>query len=236
VRTVSLIAANFLREHRWPVLILFAWIVLTAAATADFGRSRAVPADVDFYVEQQAMYICVFSAFLAADAIHSERKSRRILLLLSKAVSRGQYLLAVILGTWTMAIAYALLFGICGVWLTAQAVLPSAGLWPMVALVIAGSLVAATVAMCFSTFLNPYVATAFTVVLFALPGVMHAQRYAWSAWLPGFPILLEFVRFSFRSGWTVDFRTVVAAVLQSAVFGAAAAAVFNRRDVAIPVE
>ena len=64
VRPVSLIAANFLREHRWPVLILFAWIVLGAAATGDFGRSRPVSEDVVFYCQQQAMYICVFSAFL----------------------------------------------------------------------------------------------------------------------------------------------------------------------------
>ena len=39
MRAVSLIAANFLREHRWPVLILFVWIVLTAAAAGDFGRA-----------------------------------------------------------------------------------------------------------------------------------------------------------------------------------------------------
>ena len=126
MKPVLLIAANFLREHRWPVLILFAWIVLTALAAGGFGRDRVAPDDVVFYVQQQAVYICVFSAFLAAGAIHNERKSRRILLVLSKAMSRGQYLLAVILGTWAVALAYALLFGLCGIWLTARAALPSA--------------------------------------------------------------------------------------------------------------
>ena len=98
MRQVSLIAANFLREHRWPVLILFGWIFFMAAATGDFGRGRPVNEDVLFYCQQQAMYICVFSAFLAADAIHNERKTRRILLVLSKAIGRGTYLLAVVLG------------------------------------------------------------------------------------------------------------------------------------------
>src|SRR5581483_10862091 len=105
---------------------------LVALASADFGRSRAVVADVVFYVQQQAVYICVFSSFLAADAIHSERRSRRILLVLSKAVSRAEYLLAIFLATWTMAIAYSLFFGLCSVWLTARAELSSAPIWPMV--------------------------------------------------------------------------------------------------------
>src|SRR5215467_12168092 len=125
MRAILLIAANFLREHRWPVLILFAWILLTAFGAAGFGRDRVVPDDVVFYVQQQAVYICIFSAFLAADAIHNERKSRRILLVLSKAISRGEYLLAIIVGSAAIAIAYAFVFGLCGVWLTARAALPS---------------------------------------------------------------------------------------------------------------
>ena len=236
MRQVSLIAANFLREHRWPVLILFAWIVLVAAATGDFGRSRPVNEDVIFYCQQQAMYICVFSAFLAADAIHNERKSRRILLVLSKAISRGEYLLAVILGTSTMAIAYALLFGLCGVWLTARAALPNGQLWSIVILVMAGSVIAATVAMFFSTFLNPYVATAMTVLVFCAPGIFRLQRHAWSLWLPGLPILVDFLRFSFRSDWTVNWFAGVIAILEAVLFWVLAAAVFNRRDIAVPVE
>jgi ABC-type transport system involved in multi-copper enzyme maturation permease subunit len=236
VRQISLIAANFLREHRWPVLILFAWIFLMAAASGDFGRSRPVNEDVLFYCQQQAMYICVFSAFLAADAIHNERKSRRILLVLSKAVSRGKYLLAVVLGTCTMSVAYALVFALCGIWLTARAALPNGQLWSLVILVMAGSVIAATVAMFFSTFLNPYVATALTVVFFCAPGLLGAQRHAWSIWLPGLPILADFLRFSFRPDWTINWFAAIIAILQAVFFWVVAAAVFNRRDIAVPVE
>jgi ABC-type transport system involved in multi-copper enzyme maturation permease subunit len=236
VKAVLLIAANFLREHRWPVIILFAWIVLTALAAGGFGRNRVVADDVVFYVQQQAVYICVFSAFLAAGAIHNERKSRRILLVLSKAISRGQYLLAVILGTWAVSFAYALLFGLCGVWLTARATLPSGGVWSIATLVIAGSLIAATVAMFFSTFLNPYVATALALGLFCAPGMLHAQRHSWFLLLPGLPILLEVVRFNLRSEWGVNWIVIGIAILQSAFFWLIAAAVFDRRDIAVPVE
>jgi ABC-type transport system involved in multi-copper enzyme maturation permease subunit len=236
MRPVLLIAANFLREHRWPVLILFAWIFLIAAATGDFGKSRPVTEDVVFYCQQQAIYICVFSAFLAADAIHNERKSRRILLVLSKAISRGEYLLAVILGTCVMAVAYALVFGLCGVWLTAKAALPNAQLWSEVLLVIAGSATAATAALFFSTFLNPYVATAMTVGLFCAPGMLHAQRHVWSIWLPGFPILLDFMRFSFHSDGAVNWTAAIIAIVEAGLFWILAAVVFNRRDIAVPVE
>ncbi len=231
-----LIAANFLRQHRWPVLIMFAWIVLTALAAGGFGRDRVVADDVVFYVEQQAIYICVFSAFLAADAIHNERKSRRILLVLSKAVSLWEYLLAILVGTWTMAIAYTLLFGLCGVWLTARATVSSGPIWSMVLLVAAGSALAASVALFFSTFLNPYVAVALTFGFFAAPGLMHAQQHSWSFWFPGLPLLVEVVHFSFRSGWSAGASVMTIAILQSVLFWMLAAVVFNRRDIAVPVE
>ncbi len=236
MKPVLLIAANFLREHRWPVLILFAWIVLTALAAAGFGRDRISSDDVVFYIQQQAVYICVFSAFLAAGAIQNERKSRRILLVLSKAISRGQYLLAIILGTWSVAFAYALLFAICGEWLTARAALPGNGVWPIAILVVAGSLIAATAAMFFSTFLNPYVATALALGLFCAPALAHAQRHPWFLWLPGLPILMDVVRFNFHSQQKVNWMVIGIAILQSVFFWVIGATVFNRRDIAVPVE
>lgn len=236
MKPTALIAINFLREHRWPVLILFAWIVLTALAAGGFGRDRVVPDDVVFYVEQQAIYICVFSAFLAAGALQNERKSRRILLVLAKAITRGEYLLAIILGTSAMAIAYAVMFGLAGVWLTARAALPSSALWSAAVLIVIGSTIAATIAMFFSTFLNPYAATAVTLLLFCAPGALHAQRHAAAVWFPGFPILVNVLRFNFHQQWTVNWAAVIAAVFQSIFFWALAAAIFKRKDVAVPVE
>lgn len=236
MKPIVLIAANFLREHRWPVLLLFAWIVLMALAAADFSRERTVPDDVLFYLVQQGIFICVFCAFLAAGGIHNDRKSRRILLVLSKAVSRTDYLLALLLGTCAMASAYVLVYGVCGVCLTARAALPGAGLWPLAILVFAGSVLSSTVALFFSTFLNPYVSIAATVLLFAGPGTLHAQRHLWAQWLPGFPILLQLMNFSFSPEWKVNWMLFPVALLQSLLFCMMAAVIFNRRDIAIPVE
>lgn len=233
---ILLIAFNFVRQHRWPVLLLFAWIVLSSVAVADLARGRPVSDDVVFYLQQQSLYICVFTAFLAADAIHSERKSRRILLLLSKAISRGTYLLAVLLATWSLALAYALLCTLCGIWLTARAMLPSGPLWPLFAVVVAGSLISAAVAMFFTTFLNPYLATGCTLVLFCFPAALHAYRYHAAVWLPGFSLLVQMLRFSFRPGWSANWTGILAALAESALFWAMASAIFERRDIAVPLE
>ena len=231
-----LIAVNFLRQHRWPVILLFGYILLTAAATGEFGRGRPVPVDIVFFVEQQAIFICLFSAFLAADAIHGERKSRRILLLLSKAISRAEYLLAIMLAVWTVAMIYAILSAVCSVWLTARSMLPGDGLWPMMFLVMAGALIAASVAMFFSTFLNPYLATACTLAFFCVPAALPAIRHHGAAWWPGYPLLAQFLDFGFRSGWTPNWVAALAALVESGVFWCLAVAVFNRKDIAVPVE
>ncbi len=230
------IARNFLRENRWPVLILLAWIVFTTVVTADFGRARVLPSDVIFFVQQQAVYICAFSAFLAANAIHNERKSRRILLVLSKAVSRGEYLLAMLIGTLTMTVVYDLLFVTCCRWLAHRAGLPAEGVWLVAVLVVAASAIAAAVAMFFSTFLNPYLAIALTVTIFGAPALVHAEHHAWFRLVPGLPVLLDILRFHFRAGWTIDWGAVIVTLLEAALFWGLAVIVFAYRDIAVPVE
>jgi len=218
------------------VLLLFAWILVTAALTGDFGRGRPTEGDIVFHVQQQAIYICVFSAFLAADAMHTERKSRRILLLLAKAVSRGEYLLAVIAGTAAMAFAYTIASVLCTIWLTARTMLPSGAVWQLLPLVVAGAMISASVAVFLSTFLNPYFATACTLALFCAPILFHGQRHAGWVWLPGFPMLVQFLRFSFHGNWSPIWMSVAAALVESFVFWLVAAAIFQYRDVAVPLE
>ena len=230
------IARNFLRENRWPVLILLAWIIFTTVVTADFGRARVLPSDVIFFVQQQAVYICAFSAFLAANAIHNERKSRRILLVLSKAVSRGEYLLAMLVGTLTMTVVYDLLFVTCCTWLAHRAGLQAGEVWSVAALVVAASAIAAAVAMFFSTFLNPYLAIALTVTIVGAPALVHGEHQPWFRLVPGLPVLLNLLRFRFRGGWVVDWGGIVIAMFEAALFWGLAVLVFAYRDIAVPVE
>lgn len=236
MRAIALMAYNFLRQRRWPVLLLFLWILLTAAVAGDFGRSRPAEGDVVFHAQQQSIYICIFSAFLAADALHTERKSRRILLLLAKAVSRAEYLLAVIAASAAASVAYAIVSALCSIWLGARSILPSGRIWELLPLVIAGAIISASVAVFLSTFLNPYFATASTLAIFCAPILFHAQRHAGWVWLPGFPFLVQFLRFSFKSDWAPNWMSVVATLIESCAFWLLASALFALRDVAVPLE
>ncbi len=236
MKAIALIALNFLRQRRWPVLLYYGWIALSAMAAGDFGRSRPVTADVAFYAQQQAISICVFSMFLAADGIDGERKSRRILLLLSKSISRAEYLLAIILGAWVLAVSYAVAGAVFGNWLAARAMLPSAPLLPLFIVIIAGALIFAAVAVFCATFLNPYFAMFCTLVLFAAPLPFHYYRHPWAVWWPGFPILVQFLKFNFHSEWAPEWMAVIATLLESVTFWGLAVAVFGRRDIAVPVE
>ena len=233
---IALIAANFLRENRWPIVVLLVWIVLTALAAGGFGRDRTQADDVVFYVQQQAVYICLFSTFLAAGAIYNERKSRRILLVLAKAVKRSEYLLAIVTGTLALASLAGALFGLCCLWLVHRGGLPAQRIWPMVVVLLALSVVASTLALLFSTFLNPYFAITLTLVVMSGPWLVHFGRASVSLWIPGLPLLLNLLRFSFHSPWRVNWNAVVVSLLQSAVFYGLATTVFARRDIAVPVE
>jgi ABC-type transport system involved in multi-copper enzyme maturation permease subunit len=231
-----LIAGNFLRENRWPIALLLLWIVLSAAVFGSFSKERVVVEDIVFYVRQQALYIVVFSAFLASSAIHNERKSRRILLVLSKAVSRAQYLMALLMGTLAVSFIYGLAFGACCTWLASRSALPWKGVWLMLVIVMAGSAMAAALALFFSTFLNPFIATALTAAVISAPSLAHADKELWFLFLPGLPLLVNVLHFNFHDNWSVNWAAVFVALLEALLFWALATLVFGRRDIAVPIE
>jgi hypothetical protein len=47
---------------------------------------------------------------------------------------------------------------------------------------------------------------------------------------------VDFLHFSFRSDWTVNWLAAIIAILEAVLFWIFAAAVFNRRDIAVAVE
>ena len=97
MKPVLLIAINFAREQRWPILTLLVWVLLLAflGLVTDVHRERE---DLLFVFKQDAVYVLAFSVFFGGSAIYNERRSRRILGVLSKAVGRQQYLSGLVLG------------------------------------------------------------------------------------------------------------------------------------------
>jgi hypothetical protein len=92
MRGVLLIASNFAREQRWPILLLILGVLALAlmGLTVDLHKQQD---DALFLFKELSIYGIAFSVFFGGSAINTERRSRRILAVLAKAISRRQYVL-----------------------------------------------------------------------------------------------------------------------------------------------
>src|SRR4051812_30672040 len=124
MRPVLLIALNFLRESRWAILLLLLWAGISGAAAA--YSIKESQDDALFFLKQQAVYGVVFTAFLASSAIYNQRRSRRILAVLSKGLSRTEYLAGLEVGFLASAAVYSTAVAGVGAWVFARAGFPGA--------------------------------------------------------------------------------------------------------------
>ncbi len=234
MRAVLLIAANCVRQQRLVAILM---TVYALAATLFFGLIRdATLEDMNFIIRQQFLYAIFFSGFLAITAFHNELKSRRLLAVLSKAVTRAQYLAGVLVGVQAIVWLYCFVIWAGGLWmLRGESFATQLSVMMLVELL--ASLLIAAVGLFFATFLPPIAATAATAVLVALPAVL--ARAAGPLWLDSLPVYslgttisLNTVLASLYPSW----QTVLIAVLEAVGFWLLAALVFSTRDVAVAVE
>jgi len=184
MKPVWLIAGNFLREQRWPVVILLGWVVLLSVA-AGFSDLRRTPEDVFMLFQQVAVYILVFSLFFGASAIRNELRTRRILAVLSKGISRRQYIAGLLLGI-VMAIAiYCLALGMAGAWVLPQVGVPAMRFGLLLLGLGVASLLTACLALFFSIFLHPLLATGATLVIVGSPLLVEVVwNSSWAVLVP----------------------------------------------------
>jgi hypothetical protein len=231
---VLLIALNFLRESRWAILLLILWAVISGGAAA--YSIRGAPEDALFFLKQQAVYGVVFTAFLASSAIYNQRRSRRILAVLSKGVSRGEYLAGLELGFLAAAALYCAAFAILGAWVFARAGFPVTHVIPVAIMLFAASALAGSVALMFSTFLSPLFAIALTAIVVGINGVLvQSSPGALALVMPTYLLMQSILAFSFDH-WTRAWAAVGWALVESAVVWALASIVFSYRDLAVAVE
>ena len=67
-----------------------------------------------FLIKQHAAYAVLLGVTLASTAIHNERKTRRILAVLSKGISRWQYVAGMLMGTASVLVTYIACLGVVG--------------------------------------------------------------------------------------------------------------------------
>lgn len=188
--------------------------------------------DTLFMMRSTSMYGLAFAGLLAASALNNERRSRRILAVLSKGIGRGQYLAGLLTGVLLASAVY------CGTVIGAGMLalhradgIPAFGLLLMVLYVYA-----ATVAVTFSTVFHPLLATACAALLLTGEGALaRALGGVWNSALPPWTLVDHAVNFG-ASDWTMPWGACVSAAFHAVIFWMIASAIFERRDIAVAVE
>ena len=236
MKPVLLIAVNFVREQRWPIFTLLLWVLLLAflgLLTGPHGHRD----DLLFVFKQNAVYVVAFSIFFGGSAIYNERRSRRILGVLSKAVSRQQYLSGLVLGVAIACALYCFSLGLTASWTLGEAGFPMARVWFLMVSLVAACTLAGTVALMFSTFLNPFFAAGATAMVLGLPAL--ASQFVGPRWglvIPVWEIVATIVNASFGAPGTAAWPTVALAVAETVILWLLAARIFAYVDIAVAVE
>lgn len=236
MRPVILIAFNFVREQRWPIFVLLLWVLLLAflGLVTDIARERD---ELLFIFKQVAVYVVAFSIFFGGSAIYSERKSRRILAVLSKGIARQEYLSGLILGVTMACGVYCFSLGLTGSWTLGQAGFPVATVWFLMACLISACMLAGTIALMFSTFLNPFFAAGATALVLGLPAVAaHTVSIAWGYSVPVYVLTSTVMRSTYKSPGNHEWWPVALALSEVLIFWIIGAWIFSRVDVAVAVE
>ncbi len=236
MKAVLLIAINFAREQRWPILTLLLWVLLLAflGLVTDLHRERE---DLLFVFKQDAVYVLAFSVFFGGSAIYNERRSRRILGVLSKAVGRQQYLSGLVLGVTIACAVYCFALGMTGSWTLGSASFPISHVWFLMVCLLAACALAGTVALMFSTFLNPFFAAGATAIVLGFPALAgHLLGPRWSYVIPVWELGATVINSSFDSPGTASWLVVALAGAETVAFWLLSARIFAYVDIAVAVE
>jgi hypothetical protein len=237
MKAAVLIGFNFVREQRWPIFALLLLILLLAF----LGLFTDIPREQDellFIFKQTAVYVMFFSIFFGGSAIYNERKTRRILAVLSKAVGRQQYVSGLVIGVTMASAIDCVSLGITGSWTLGAAGFPISQVWFLMACVTAACMLAGTVALMFSTFLNPFLgASATAVVLLGIPTLLgQFLSDKWLSVIPFYSLTVIVMKSSFKAPGNAIWWPLLLAVAETLVFWIIAARMFAWVDIAVAVD
>ena len=233
MRAIWTIGIEFARQQRVMLVIFAFWILGFDLIVAAFHRGTDY-SDIAAIFTQQCIYGIAFTVFLSSSVLHNERNSRRVLAMLSKGITRADYLAAHILGITLLGTLYFVAAG--GLfWAIHQSYGIDVYVAQTVLAGIAAALLATTVALAFASWMHPLLAAVLTMVVLAapMPFLPHSEAMVISP-------VAYFLRASFffdhSQGWTGPWSYWLIAVLETAAAWLAAAFIFERQDVAVPTE
>lgn len=230
---ILLLGVNFARSQ----LLLLGIILAYVACLAGFLAFHEQLSDLIFFVRQQAIYGIALAAMVTVPAIQNERKSRRVLSVLSKGIHRWQYLGGLLCGVILVTGVFCLAVSVAAVWLAHQASAPVTGLAELMLMLFPACAAGAATALFCSVFLHPLLAlpAAAFILLFPLvteAGGLNVPPY----FFPVFSAMRAVLAFKFQRPETGLLSIAAAAMIHVAVFWGAASVVFLRRDVTVASE
>jgi hypothetical protein len=227
---ILLIAANYVREQRWVLVGLALYppgmALLLRAFDTDLSAS-----DLLVFIQQQASFAVLFAVVFAAAAIHQDRRSRRILSILSKSIRRSQYIAGLLVGVWSFIAIYD-----ASAIFTLYVVAPSSAAYALKLLVPAyfAAVASSATTILFTTFMPPFFATIVAGIVLGIPAIfdllhIHAPVYL----SPSYFLLLD-LTVGREHGIRPDL--LLYAVAHSVIFWALSSIVFSYRDIAVAIE
>jgi hypothetical protein len=234
MRAIFLIGANFVRTQ-WIALAVMATYILGIAGVYRVHTQRD---EILFFLRWHAGYAIFFTTMIGIPALQTERKTRRILAVLSKGIHRWQYLGGILFGCAMIAALFCLLVGGTAAWLGQQGGFRTDGLAAITILLFCCCVAAAATALFFSTFLHPLLAMAATSLVLVLPLVFIQRGWPvpWMLFPVGALFRTLWTSFHFEPVGSAAVKLTLSALAQAITFWVAAAFVFARRDVTISPE
>src|SRR5215469_15843206 len=161
-----LIALRLLWQNRWLFLMLMLWPYLMAAILCWGGQPD--PDDVLWMLHQECFAGLALVAVTGSTLLGNEQRSRRIVMVLARAVSRTQYLFSLLATAWLPLILYVSGFIVSGIYLAGILHKPYEGILIMALAQLALGVCAGAVSIFWSILLPQIVASIVSIACVGL--------------------------------------------------------------------
>jgi hypothetical protein len=235
MRAIGLIGVNYLRTQGLTVLII---VVYLAGMAVVFLHNQRGP-EARFFVQLHSFYVVFVALMVAVPAIHADRKSRRILAVLSKGIHRWEYLGGILCGCGLVSAVFCVLVGGISLMLSLRGGYATTGLAGLMLMVFACALMTSAIGLFFATFLHPLLASSAAAATIALPLILsQAGWHAYGAVFPASQLALSLAKFQFGEAASMGLiaTTTSMAAAMTILFWIGSAVIFARRDVTVAPE
>ena len=132
---------------------------------------------------------------------------------------------------------YCFTLGLTGSWTLGHSGFQIRDVWLLMVCLAAASALAGTVALMFSTFLNPFFAAGGTAVVLLLPAVLERTvNRNLGIIVPAWELTATVVKSSFDSPVQISWTPILLALIETVLFWLMSAWIFKRVDIAVAVE